>query len=130
MALRLPDSDPLNETFRIFLDIYTGTYTGGPLLTTYLDDVAIKVVELVRLDATLFAAPGGTAAWTELDGGINRADVTGPAAALLCADFINAPSFSPRRRAGRYVSHWAFDITVTEWRHATGDTRARSRRVT
>jgi hypothetical protein len=58
----LPDADPLTELFRISLIVDTTNYTGGG---SFLDNVAIKVSSTPNLvDASLFAAPGGTSDWT------------------------------------------------------------------
>jgi len=105
----LPDSDPLTETYRIFLDINTAGYTGGPLLTTYLDDVAIKVSSSF-VNATLFSAPTGASNWTEVDGGISASGCDGAGSGFACADF-NALLPAPGVALGGTLE-WAFDITV------------------
>ena len=102
----LPDSDPLNETFRIFLDINTTGYNGGG---AFLDQVAIKVSSSF-VDATLFSAPGGTAAWAEVDGGIDANGCSGSGSGFACANFISTSPPGVPVPDGTY--EWAFDITV------------------
>jgi len=101
----LPDLDPLNETFRIFLDIYTGFYNGGG---SFLDQVAIKVSSSF-VDATLFAPASG---WTEVDGGIDANGCSGSGGGFACANFTGLPA---QRLAVPHLAsayEWAFDITV------------------
>jgi hypothetical protein len=89
-----PDSDPLTQTFDIFLAIQTATYTGGPLTSTWIDDVAIKVSPSFT-DASLIAAPTGVANWTEIDGGISNVGCDGNGGGFACADFNHVAPFDP-----------------------------------
>lgn len=102
----LPDSDPLTETFRIFLDINTTGYNGGG---AFLDQVAIKVSSSF-VDATLFSAPGGTGLWAEVDGGIDANGCSGSGSGFACANFISTSPPGVPVPDGTY--EWAFDITV------------------
>ena len=78
----LSDADPLNETYRITLDIDTNTYTGGG---TYLDNVAIKVSSSV-VSFSLFSAPGGVANWELHDGGINAGGCSDSGSGFVCVN--------------------------------------------
>jgi hypothetical protein len=104
----LPDSDPANETFRIFLDIYTGFYNGGG---SFLDQVAIKVSSSF-VDATLFSAPTGASNWTEADGGIDANGCSGSGSGFACAGFTGAAADRLVVPHLASVYEWAFDITV------------------
>jgi hypothetical protein len=102
----LPDSDPLNETFRIFLDINTAGYNGGG---SFLDNVSIKVASSV-VSWSLFAAPNGTGDWTMHDGGIDANGCSGSGGGFVCVDFTGAALDRLVVPDGTY--EWAFDITV------------------
>lgn len=110
-----PDADPLTQTFLIFLGIDTSTYNGGPLASTWLDDVAIKVSSSF-VDASIVAAPGGAAAWTEIDGGINNDGCSGAGSGFMCADFNAIAPFDPITNppgvALGGVLVWEFSVTV------------------
>lgn len=109
-----PDADPLTQTFLIFLGIDTSTYNGGPLASTWLDDVAIKVSSKFE-DATLVAAPTGASNWTEIDGGISNAGCDGNGGGFMCADFNHVAPFTPLNRPGVALGGvlvWEFSVTV------------------
>lgn len=109
-----PDADPLTQTFLIFLGIDTSTYNGGPLASTWLDDVAIKVSSSF-VDAVLVAAPTGVANWTEIDGGINNGGCSGSGSGFMCADFNHVAPFTPLNRPGVALGGvlvWEFAVTV------------------
>jgi hypothetical protein len=110
-----PDADPLTQTFLIFLGIDTSTYNGGPLASTWLDDVAIKVSSSF-VDASLVAAPGGVANWTEIDGGISNVGCDGNGGGFMCADFNHVAPFDPITNppgvALGGVLVWEFSVTV------------------
>jgi hypothetical protein len=104
----LSDSDPNNETFRIFLDIYTGFYNGGG---SFLDNVSIKVASSV-VSWSLFAAPGAETNWTSHDGVIDANGCSDSGGGFICVDFTGAPA---DRLVVPYLPsayEWAFDITV------------------
>jgi len=104
----LPDSDPANETFRIFLDIYTGFYNGGG---SFLDNVSIKVASSV-VSWSLVAAPGAETNWTSHDGGIDANGCSDSGGGFICVDFTGAAG---DRLAVPYLPsayEWAFDVTV------------------
>jgi hypothetical protein len=102
----LPDSDPDNETFRIFLDINTTGYNGGG---SFLTEVAIKVSSASAfVDAALVSPASG---WTEVDGGINASGCDGSGGGFACAKFTGLPADRLAVPDGTY--EWVFDITVT-----------------
>jgi hypothetical protein len=102
----LPDSDPANETFRIFLDINTAGYNGGG---SFLDNVSIKVASSV-VSWSLFAAPGAETDWTAHDGGIDANGCSDSGGGFICVDFTGAAINRLVVPDGTY--EWAFDITV------------------
>lgn len=110
----LPDSDPANETFRIFLDINTAGYNGGG---SFLDNVSIKVASSV-VSWSLFAAPNGTGDWTSHDGGIDANGCSDSGGGFVCVDFTGAAIDRLTVPDGTY--EWAFDITVANGDLFTG----------
>jgi len=101
----LPDSDPLHETYAIFLDINTTGYNGGG---DFLDDVAVKVSSSI-FSWSLVSAPGGIGDWTQHDGGIDANGCNGAGSGFACVDFTGPPA-GVAVPNGTY--EWVFDITV------------------
>ena len=94
-----------NTTFDITYTIDTSTYTGGG---AFIDAVAVKVSSSVPSSTTtLDSAPGGIAAWTVVDGGINAGGCDGSGSGFECAD--TTPSLVAAV-GGTLV--WVFDITI------------------
>jgi PEP-CTERM motif-containing protein len=110
----LPDADPANETFRIFLDINTAGYNGGG---SFLDNVSIKVASSV-VTWSLFAAPGAETDWTAHNGGIDANGCSGSGGGFTCVDFTGAAINRLTVPDGTY--EWAFDITVANGKLFTG----------
>jgi hypothetical protein len=105
----LPDSDPLTETFRIFLDINTTNYTGGG---SFLNNVAIKVSSTPNLvDAALFSAPGNPSDWTiGLNQTINASGCNANGGGGFICAAGTANSNKGAALPGPY--QFAFDVTV------------------
>lgn len=117
----LPDADSLHETFRIILDIDTNTYTGGG---SFLDNVAIKASNSVY-DFSLFAAPDGTAYWSESDGGLSNSNggCTGTGSGWICANGLANGGKGVSVTTGNGVGadySFIFDVTVNNGSLFTG----------
>lgn len=103
----LADTDAVHETFRITLNIDTSGVTGVVPTATAIDAVAIKVASSI-FSATLFSAPGGTASWALVPGGISAIGCDGSGSGFECADWIASG-------AGAAIGgtlDWIFDVTV------------------
>jgi len=119
-----PASDPaplLHETFRITLDLDTNSFTPA-LLPAFLNAAAIKVVAGGHfVDASLFSAPGGVAAWSfsTNDQVNNGADCGGGGGGWICADDANgtvAPNFAVGpATAARAARSMARRMSLRHW---------------
>jgi hypothetical protein len=89
----LPDSDPMHETFRIFLTIDTSTLNIPGVFG--IGAAAVKV-SAQSTGATLFQAPGGTGNWAIVNGGINAGGCSGSGSGFECASWTGAEP-SPSR---------------------------------
>lgn len=99
-------SDATSDTYRIFYDIDTSTYTGGG---SYIDNVAIKVSNDF-ISASIVGAPDGTANWNEINGGLNSGGCSGSGSGWICGDGLG--------NGGKGVAvggllEWVFDVTVS-----------------
>ncbi len=92
------------ETFRITLTIDTSGYSGGG---SFLDTVAIKVSSML-VSASLFDAPGGVGAWTEVMGGLNASGCSGSGSGFDCAGAnstgVGVPTGTPYQ--------WTWDLEM------------------
>ncbi len=118
----MADSDPLHETYRVTLGVDTNNYTGGG---SFLDQVALKVSSAVY-SASLFSAPGGTAAWALSPGGISAGGCSGAGAGFTCANSLatlnSGMGVSVTTGNGVGVDHrWVFDISVNNGGLFTGE---------
>jgi hypothetical protein len=102
----LPDADPLHETYRVTLTVDTNTYTGGGAA---IAATSVKVASAIIFGgSSLFAAPGGLANWSLVDGGIAAAGCSGAGSGFLCADYVGAGAGA----AVGGILGWVFDIQV------------------
>jgi hypothetical protein len=94
-----------SETWRITYTIDTTGYDGGGVR---LNTVALKVsAEL--LSADLISAPGGTANWIEMIGGLNANGCSGSGSGFDCAKATSVGT-SPVVPGGVYT--WIFDLEI------------------
>lgn len=101
------------ETDRITLTIDTSgvpaslTSQGGGAGPFSLNAVAIKIASSV-ISSSLFSAPGGTANWNLVTGGINASGCSGSGSGFDCADWIAA---GPGAALGGILT-FVFDQTI------------------
>jgi len=106
------------ETFRITYTINTAGYNGAG---TNLNAVALKVSSSF-VSASLFSAPGGTANWLQMHGGLADAGCTGTGSGFDCVAFKLMLSLAPSVPNGTYT--WVFDIEVPTGGLFTGANQA------
>ncbi len=70
------------DTYNLFLNINTSSYNGGG---TLIEAVAPKIVSNTLVSETLLSAPGGTAGWYTINGGLNAAGCDGSGAGFFCS---------------------------------------------
>jgi hypothetical protein len=111
----LPDIDPAHETFRITYTI--DTYTGSGVR---IDNVALKV-SAHTTSVSLFDAPGGTAPWVILSGGLNAQGCSGSGSGFSCANDISVAGVAPTLISGSGATYsWIFDVKIDNGTLFTG----------
>lgn len=99
-------ADGLNDTWRILLSIDTSGYTGSGVR---IDEVAVKVSS--GIDAIeLREAPGGTAGWNLVAGGLNANGCSGSGSGFGCADWIGIGGGAALPTESLLT--WVFDVDV------------------
>ncbi len=103
----LDSKDGTFDTWQIALTIDTSGYTGTGI---QIDEVAIKIASSTN-DAVLVSAPGGTADWTLVTGGLNANGCSGKGSGFDCADVVGNNLGAPVK-TGTLLT-WVFDIDIS-----------------
>jgi hypothetical protein len=105
------DYDPgVDKEYKVLLTVDTSGFSpsGTPTLPPfYLDQVAIKVSSGLT-SASLLMAPGGTALWTTVLGGVNANGCSGSGSGFDCVNSGANGPYNEVPSAGTYS--WLFDL--------------------
>lgn len=100
-----------NDTYDVFLTINdTGlSISGYTLSQIYTGAVAPKITSATPTSETLLAAPGGTASWTTVPGGINSGGCSSAGSGFFCSAPTTVPGLAA---ASNSSNQWEWQVVV------------------